>query len=271
MTPDRIRNKFGPRHAALAPVLDSPRPGAVLMGHEHATGAAEMDLRESFRRNALWWVLGATGVVMIALAGLALGHYEVVAKGQLLSYTEGRIYQVRFFDRFDLLVEPEHRLSADAVTAYFLTGIAFIALAFAWLLHRMGPGSAPRMFALIFLGASYLAADEYLGLHESIGHNLPFLLAIPGVSRPDDVVIALYAIPAAAFLWFYRAELTLSVTALRLVGLAFALFAVATVADFAGLPGEELIEGGAALIVVVAMIEVGVAHADLAYRSALSV
>lgn len=222
------------------------------------------------RRWALLLILGlATVAGLLAVAALS-GHYEVLAKGQLLPYTEARVYRVRFFDRFDLWVEPEHRPSADALTAYFLTGLAFVSLAFAWLLHRLGDRRTAPMFALMFLGGSYLAADEYLGLHESIGHNLQFLATLPGVKRPDDVVIALYTVPAALFAWAYRRPLSISRPALTLLAGGAVLFVTAALADLASAPGEELLEVGAAFVILLAVAETGLAHVLRSLRARAS-
>ena len=226
-----------------------------------------MENSVSVRRKIVLLVLGLVLTASLVLIALLYMNYEVIAKGQLLPYTEGRIYQVRFFDRFDLWVEPEHRLSANAITAFLLSGLGFVALAFAWLLQRMRANGEALMFGLIFVGASYLAADEYLGVHESIGHNLPFLRAIPGVSRPDDVVTALYIIPAALFVWIYRKKLMVSKPALKLIAAAFVFFGLATITDLTQWPGEEVLEAAAALSFLLAFLQIGSAHTELAARA----
>lgn len=205
-------------------------------------------------------------IAVAALAALVAANFEVVAKGQLLPYTKGRIYELRFFDAFNIYVEPEHKPTRDALTAYFLTGISFMSLAFALLLHRFDAVRPRNMFAVLFAGASFLAADEYLGLHESLGHNMQFLRALPGVTRPDDLIVASYLLPAALFGLVFLRELSRSRRGLWFVGAAFGLVLIGVVADMFSLPGEEAFELLGAGALVMAVAELGVTHVMAAGR-----
>lgn len=207
-----------------------------------------------------WTILGVAVLIVGVVVALLLGNYDVVEKGQLLPYTDGRIYKIRFLDRFELYVEPENRPNADALTAFFLTGMGFMSLAFAWLAGRVGAFRPQAMFLILFAGSVFLAADEFLGLHESLGHNLPFLLAVPGVSRPDDVIVLCYVVIAIVVLGCFRSMLLQSARARAFFLAGVGLFAVAAVFDVANVPGEELLEVGAAALFVAAVAELGVTH-----------
>ncbi len=221
--------------------------------------------RPSWRRPVVLLLLAAAGIG--ALAYFFLADAEVLEKGRLLSYTEGKIYKVRFGGGLVLYIEPDLKPSLDLLNAYLLTGIAFIALSFAALLAGVAgdtSSSAFRFFALVFLGASYLVADEILGIHETVGHNLQFLRRLPLIERPDDAVILLMAIPAAAVLFFFRGVLLSSKAATALCGASLALFVLSAVADLLTLPGEEIVEVLAALCLVAAMVLLGLHHARAA-------
>ncbi len=199
-------------------------------------------------------VLVAAGVVVLLalLAGAAVRSFEVLAEGQLLSYTEGKIYQVEVLG-VPLYLEPEVRPSSDVVISGMLTAVAGMAT-LAWLVYQMtGSGSrAERRFhALVAGGAIYLAADELMGIHESIGHNLQWLTRIPGIDRPDDAVIIAYAVLAAAFLLWHVRLLRWSKPALWMWIAAAGVFGVAAVLDAIGAQGEEVLEVVAAILIAV--------------------
>ncbi|MBA3427306.1 MAG: hypothetical protein H0U07_01880 [Actinobacteria bacterium] len=47
-------------------------------------------------------------------------NYEILAEGRLLSYTEGEVVQVRFFDALTVYVARESRVLSDVVTTIAL-------------------------------------------------------------------------------------------------------------------------------------------------------
>ena len=147
------------------------------------------------------------GVLAVIAIVLTYGDYEVIEKGQLLEYSRGMIYHIRLFGELDLYVEPEVRPTDDVLVSIVLFGIGFIAVTFAFLEYGNRRRDEERVFlffVVLATGAFYLASDELFGIHESLGHNLPFLGRIPGVRRPDDVIIALYGIPALFFVVYFR-------------------------------------------------------------------
>lgn len=207
------------------------------------------------------------GIVLAAVAvGVLAYHlvsdYEVLEKGRLLPYTEGQIYKVRFGGWLTLYLEPELRPSLDLLNAYLLTGVAFVALSFMVILAAGGDAHSPRFrfFLLAFVGTSYLVADETLGLHETIGHNLRFLAELPFIDRPDDAVVILLAVPAVLFLAVFRGVLLASRRATILFAAGLASFLASACADALSLPGEEAVEVVATTFLVGGMIALGVHH-----------
>ena len=91
-------------------------------------------------------------------------------------------------------------------------------------------------------GLGYLAIDEQFALHETLGHNVGFLADLPGVKRPDDVILAFYAIPSALFIYAFWPQLRRSTRAVLLLVAGLALFAVSALWDLARLPAEEVFE-----------------------------
>jgi hypothetical protein len=208
-------------------------------------------------------VLLLTAVIAGALVLALLSRAEVLEKGQLLPYTNAKIYHLRLPGGLTFYVEPELKPSLDLLNAYLLTGIAFISLSFATLLARFGEGArgAPfRFFFVSFLGASYLVADELLGIHETIGHNLRFLLGLRVAKRPDDLVIMLMALTAGGVLLAFRRVILASRGAVVLFGAGAGLILLAAIADLLSLPFEEVTEVLAALLMVAGMMTLGVRH-----------
>ena len=117
--------------------------------------------------------------------------------------------------------------------------------------RRRGPRRVFGFLALLAVGMGFLALDEQLGVHETIGSNLDFLVDIPGVGSPEDVIFALYAVPVTAFLVRYRALLLASPRGLFLAFVGILLFAAAAGLELASVPRvEQWIEPSASLALV---------------------
>lgn len=217
-------------------------------------------------------ILGATVLVafsaLAALLVLLKSNYEVVEKGHLLPYTFGTIYKVRFFDLVDVYLEPERRrLSSDLITGGALIYISALSLVFLIIIARAGNARHRKafwMFLLMAVGAGYLAADETLGIHESIGHNLQFLRNLPLIDRPDDAIIMSYAVPTLLYLYVFRREIFVSRAAIMAMLMVVIFGALAAVADLTGWALEELLEVASIFSLVAAMLLLGMHHiADL--------
>ncbi len=219
-----------------------------------------------FASRSSWLLVGGLLLLVVAAGALLYAFasdYQVLEKGQLLPYTEGKVYKVRFGGWLTLYVEPEQRPSLDLLNAYLLTGVAFMSLTFGVIVAAAGGG--PRgtrfwCFVAAFVGASYLVADETLGIHETIGHNLQFLKALPLIKRPDDAVVVLFALPAALFLIAFRSVLLASRGAALLFGLGMLGFVLSAAADVLTLPIEEAAEVLATLCLAAGTMVLGLHH-----------
>lgn len=191
-------------------------------------------------------------------AALAMQSYEILERGRLLSYTPGEVFRIRVFDRVDMYVEPALRPSGDILSGLLLVGLASMAASL-FMLLRFRILAATRQglegfFLAVAGGASFLAADELFGFHETLGHNLRFLREIPGVTHPDDVIFAAYVVPALVFACVYRGLLVSSRRALRLFAAAFGLYLLAAGFDLANLPFDEIVEPVSAVTAVIGFI-----------------
>ena len=181
-------------------------------------------------------------------------------KGNILPYTTGYIYELQILGKYRFYVEPEVRLTSDVVNAIILLGIAYISVTFASIVHALeGPGISSRLqfFVTMSVGTFYLAADELFGIHESLGHNMQFLLEIPGVHRPDDLIIAAYTIPALAFLYYFRSILLKARRPLLFFSAAVLLFVMAAIADSAASGIEEIAEIFVGILLLSGTISLG--------------
>lgn len=221
--------------------------------------SAKIGLKEpdcmSSRPPQAWWrhpwrLVSLTAAVVIGLglilcAYYALTHYEILEKGPILPWVEGgNVYKVRVGGWLTFYFQPDihPRHLPDLLNAYVLTGVAFVGLTFAVVLRAAGHGAGSpgvRFFFVAFVGFSYLVADELVGIHESIGHNMPFLRRLPLVHRPDDVLILAMAIPVGLFLFYFRSLLLASRRAVIAFAAGILCFLVAAVSDLFALPVED--------------------------------
>ena len=159
--------------------------------------------------------------------------YSVVERGRdLLPYPSSKVAKVRIADTATVYIETERPPVADIVNGAAMLAAAALALACYWLLRRIGPADrAVLFFGLLGAGVGFLALDELFGLHETLGHNMRFLADLPGIDRPDDVILTLYALPAFAFVVAFRDLVLASLRATLLGALALELYVTATIAD----------------------------------------
>ena len=182
-------------------------------------------------------------VAVLATALVLIGStYRVVDEGELLPYTEGYVYKVELLGSFEVWAEPEVKPKLDVFNSLLLVSISSMALLAAILLQVASPESpreTRRFFLATWVGFGFLALDELLGVHESIGHNLQFLRELPAVERPDDVLTALYAVPAALYLVYFRRTISSSPWALRLLAAALAILVLNVVLELGFGEGPE--------------------------------
>ncbi|CAA9528719.1 MAG: hypothetical protein AVDCRST_MAG30-3594 [uncultured Solirubrobacteraceae bacterium] len=138
-------------------------------------------------------------LVFAALARLA----PETRRGQLLPFFESyEVAEVRLLGG-TVYVDTSSGM-ADLVTVGALSAVALALALCAALLRRRGAAHAST-FAIAAAGAAFLAADDLLAAHETLGHNLGFLAALPAIDHPDDVIVGLYGLAVVAFAWRHRA------------------------------------------------------------------
>lgn len=206
------------------------------------------------------------GAALLALPGMT----DTVDSGHdLRPYESAEIYKVRVADAITIYADAETR---DAIGTDLFSGIALVILATAaamtcLLLTAVRAASKLRLFyGVAAVGLGFLAFDELLALHETIGHNLPFLADLPGVERPDDVVFAAYLIPAAVVVWYFRDVLSDSKVALRAFAAAVVLFALSGLLDLTGSPLDEPTELLVAVAIVVGLVALMIQHLTVGLR-----
>jgi hypothetical protein len=199
---------------------------------------------------------GAAGAVVVALLVLAALDAREIAHGDLLPWD---IHGVRQIDALGLRVylDAETNPDTNVVNGWVIVAIAAVCGFAALIGHRIGvPRRHVRFLALISAATLWLALDEDLGLHESIGYNLPFLADLPGVSHPDDALIGLYLLGGLLVLYLHRDLLRASRAAMRWFAGTLLLGVGAVGADLSGVVpyhAEEYVEILTSLTILVAM------------------
>lgn len=216
------------------------------------------------KKKILGFALASGVAALAAFAYFAPSFYEVVDKGAYVrpySPEPGSVYELRLFDAVTVYGDAESRPSTDEASAVVLVALAVAALMTALLLQATGaPRRLRRFYGIAALGAAYLAVDELLGIHETVGHNLPFLADLPGIEHPDDPIIALYMLPALVFVYVFRDLFGASARTRFLFAAGIGLFAGAIVADLADVPADELLEVLAAACLSAGFIVLIVLH-----------
>jgi hypothetical protein len=201
----------------------------------------------SIIRRSAWVPALVVGVLIAMVAGsavlLARGPAYEVRGDAAVPYDAGKVKEVRVLDSATVYVDGERKPGPSVIggialivlaTAAFMTAVA---LSFAHAGRRL-----VTFYVIVAAALGFAGLDELFAIHESVGHNLQFLADVPGVSRPDDLVIALYLVPAVLFAWLYRDVLRSDRRAATALAAGIAVFAMAAAADLAGIKAEEYLE-----------------------------
>jgi hypothetical protein len=186
-------------------------------------------------------------LVLAAIAGATLlvtapsSLYEVEAEGRhLLPYQTGDVYRVRVLDTFTIYADGESRPAPSTIQGSLLVALATAAfMTFFFLRRAHARPQVVQFYLFASAGLAFVGFDELFAVHETLGHNIRPLADLPGVERPDDVLVLLYAIPLAYCAYRFRDVLTESRRALRLLALGIAFFALSVFADLTSAPLEE--------------------------------
>jgi hypothetical protein len=144
--------------------------------------------------------------------------------------------------------------------------LLLVAALTAWItwLRLRGWDAGARFWLAAAAGTTYLAIDERLDIHESLGRSLreAGFREPPGVNHVDDVVLLAMALAALVFVWRswrevhrYQTVFVPFVAAILLYGLAVQWDATASTKGSASWWFEESLElvGGVALLVAYAV------------------
>ncbi|HZO61129.1 MAG TPA: hypothetical protein VFB51_15690 [Solirubrobacterales bacterium] len=185
-------------------------------------------------------VAAASFLAVVALLAAGGGRpYDVRGEADV-PYKAGTVKEVRVLDSVTLYVDGEPKPGPSVIGGIGLIALATAAFMTAAALRIAGRrGRLIAFYLLIAAGLGYAGMDELFAIHESIGHNLQFLADLPGVTRPDDLVIAAYLIPAAAFAFVFRDILLSHRGAAAALAGGLGLFALGTGADIAGATSAE--------------------------------
>ena len=209
------------------------------------------------------YFLRAALLAVPVLAGLAYfvsTQAQVVARGRFDPNTGTVVERIEVFDRVTFYASTSGFFDADVFTGVALASASAVALVVALLLDA-ADDSLDRLrwfFSLAWLGTGFLAADELLSVHETIGHNLQFLGDFVGRGNPDDAVLALYALPTAAFVYVFRDVLFSSRRASWLLGGGLVAYVLAVLADVSGVESEDLLEVLGAVLVAASFVALAV-------------
>ena len=216
------------------------------------------------------WLPIATiaGLVLLGiLAVLLKDEAQVVARGFLIEeLPDAPVRRVSIFGQ-EFYADASDVNRTDILTAMGLSTVAGIGVITGVVLRgwMRGRRRTARAFGVIAAGAMFLALDEALSIHETIGLNMLFLRELPLVDHPDDLFLALYAVVAVVVAWKLRDLLSISATARRWMAAGALIFALAVVIDvlpteaYSG--AEEILELMAAGCLAVGFVLLGAAHA----------
>ena len=204
--------------------------------------------------------IAGIGAGVIVAAWLVQGSLLHVGGPVDVPYPSGEVKELQVFG-LSLKVDGEPRPGASVLGAIALFMLAtacfmsFAALRLAGAQRRLG-----WFWLIASAGLAVAATDELLAVHESIGHNLPFLADLPGVKRPDDLLILLYLPGALAFGWWFRDVLRANRTTLWCMTAAISCFALSAVCDLLSLRLEEWFELMAGLFIAAALVALMAEH-----------
>jgi hypothetical protein len=198
-------------------------------------------------------LLVLAAIAAAAILACVVTAEEVARGGDLLPYPSAEVVKYEVLGGLTVYVETEPVGGWDLLDAGLLALVAAVAGA-GWLAMRPARVRAARLLAIVALLGVGLGVDEAFALHETVGHNLPFLAALPGVERPDDAIVVLGALVlAAAGVASWR---TLGRVPVALAVFAFAGLGVlvAALGDPLGFVYEEQLEVLAAGLVLLATL-----------------
>jgi F0F1-type ATP synthase assembly protein I len=223
-----------------------PGSHGVSLGGAEAIPGGTLSQKGSLSSRRL--IMLALALAIVAAAALVVTSpssvYDVKEEGRdLLPYETGEVYRVEVLGTLTVYADGESRPSPSLIQGSLLVVLATAAFMTFFFLRRLAARREVVQFYLVAsAGLAFLALDELFALHETVGHNLRFLADLPGVKRPDDVIVLLYLIPLAYCAYRFRGVIVESPRALKLFAVGIGFFLLAAFADLASSGVEEGLE-----------------------------
>jgi hypothetical protein len=229
--------------------------------------------RMSFKRAVLVLVGVIAALVVLAVLAMTVSGSGYEVRDATVPYDASDVKQVRVADSLTLYVDSESQPTTGWIIGMALLVLATAAFMTALVLRMAGRrGHLVAFYAVTAAGIGFAALDELYAIHETTGHNLQFLADLPGVSRPDDVLTALYILPAAAFAYHFRDVLMSVPRAALALAAALGFFAVSVVFDIIGKTTiESLLELCSGLCITACLVLLMHTHLRQNVRPGLSV
>lgn len=198
------------------------------------------DTRLERRGDLLVAALGAcAAAVVAAVAALRATSHD---KGTFLEWQPGYVLEhVKVFGVWLNLDVSGGQKDLLTSAMLLLVGVALF-VAGRRLLLRGSDRLGARTFAEFAFFMVFLAADEALAVHETIGDNLGFLRGLPGIDHPDDAVFMSYGVVALLLAWRGRAILGSAGRAARALLAVAAVTGAAVVLTDLQVLGDEIWE-----------------------------
>jgi hypothetical protein len=228
-------------------------------GTPYAVGSVDLNIGTDVtvgRRTSKATILVAGLLAGAILTALALQGSPFADRGTVeVPYPAGEVHEVRVLGAVDVRVDGEPKLGASvfgAIALFMLATASFVTFA---ALRMAGARRQIRALWLIAAaGLAVAAADELLAIHETVGHNLPQLADVPGVKRPDDLLMLLYLPAVMTFAWAFRDVLRERRLTYVCLSAAGGCFVLSIAADLASVHIEEWFELLAGLFIAAGLI-----------------
>jgi hypothetical protein len=201
-------------------------------------------------------VVGILALCALALVAVIQGSV-IDRRGEAsVSYDAGTVEKVRVLDAVTVYADGEPKPGASMIAGIGLIVLGTAAFVTGYALRFAGARRLWKFYWLASFGFTFAGLDELFAIHESIGHNLRFLADVPGVSRPDDLVIVSYLIPVAAFAYVFRDVFLGDRRARLALAIGVGVFALSAIADLVSATKtvEEGLEGVAGLFLAAGLI-----------------
>jgi len=194
-------------------------------------------------------VVAAACAAAVAVVALAPGPLHERRGTVDVPYEARNVYEVRVLGVVTINVDGKlygdgaPRINANLIGSIALLMLASAAFAVAAMFRIARGGRRLGAFYLVAaIALGFAGLDKLLAVHETAGHNLQFLADVPGVERPDDLLVVLYVVPVIVIGYLFRDVLADDRRGAAALGIGAGLFALSAFADLASSRAEKQLE-----------------------------